>query len=187
MFSLETIGYYSSVRGSQQYPGRVSPGCCFRMPETSSVSWQTSLHVGCWRRRRGVQTPTKFPSEGAAAPVGIPGVGWSDHWSFWQEGYEAVMITDTARIRIIVRRPTHPSSSKNRPDSHYPCSGFGGPVTAPRTPRTPRTCRTCRTRRTCRTPTPRLPNLSGSPPADSRHQRAAHPECTLQTCSRQSR
>jgi hypothetical protein len=27
------------------------------------------------------------------------GVGWSDHWSFWQEGYQAVMITDTAPFR----------------------------------------------------------------------------------------
>ncbi|MHB8655512.1 MAG: M28 family peptidase [Terriglobia bacterium] len=26
----------------------------------------------------------------------MPGIGLSDHWSFWQEGYPAVMITDTA-------------------------------------------------------------------------------------------
>ncbi len=29
----------------------------------------------------------------------IPGVDWSDHWSFWREGYPAVMITDTAFYR----------------------------------------------------------------------------------------
>ena len=39
-----------------------------------------------------------FPSEGAA-PSGLPGVGWSDHWSFWQEGYPGVMVTDTAPFR----------------------------------------------------------------------------------------
>ena len=27
------------------------------------------------------------------------GVHWSDHWSFWQAGYPAVMITDTALFR----------------------------------------------------------------------------------------
>jgi hypothetical protein len=34
-----------------------------------------------------------------AAPAGVPGIGWSDHWSFWQQGYPAVMITDTAPYR----------------------------------------------------------------------------------------
>lgn len=27
------------------------------------------------------------------------GVAWSDHWSFWKEGYPAVMVTDTAPNR----------------------------------------------------------------------------------------
>jgi hypothetical protein len=26
-------------------------------------------------------------------------VAWSDHWSFWQEGYPAIMVTDTAPYR----------------------------------------------------------------------------------------
>jgi len=29
----------------------------------------------------------------------IQGVGWSDHWSFWQEGFPAVMLTDTRTFR----------------------------------------------------------------------------------------
>jgi Zn-dependent M28 family amino/carboxypeptidase len=29
----------------------------------------------------------------------LPGVGWSDHWAFWQAGYPAVMVTDTALFR----------------------------------------------------------------------------------------
>ena len=41
----------------------------------------------------------EFPSEGAAAPAFLPGVDWSDHWSFWQEGYPALMVTDTAPYR----------------------------------------------------------------------------------------
>ena len=32
-------------------------------------------------------------------PNFIPGVGWSDHWSFWQAGYPALMVTDTAPFR----------------------------------------------------------------------------------------
>ena len=42
---------------------------------------------------------TAFPSEGVAAPGWIKGVGWSDHASFWQAGYPAIMITDTAFFR----------------------------------------------------------------------------------------
>src|SRR5262249_56234862 len=37
--------------------------------------------------------------ESAALPDWVQGVGWSDHWSFWQEGYAAVMVTDTATFR----------------------------------------------------------------------------------------
>jgi len=40
-----------------------------------------------------------FPSEGAALPGSITGIGWSDHWSFWQAGYPALMVTDTAPFR----------------------------------------------------------------------------------------
>jgi len=29
-------------------------------------------------------------------PVWVAGVAWSDQWSFWREGYPAVMVTDTA-------------------------------------------------------------------------------------------
>ena len=29
----------------------------------------------------------------------MPGVGWSDHWAFWQVGYPALMVTDTAPFR----------------------------------------------------------------------------------------
>lgn len=40
-----------------------------------------------------------MPSQGAALPGILPGVGWSDHWSFWQEGYRAIMVTCTANYR----------------------------------------------------------------------------------------
>ena len=45
--------------------------------------------------------PARGGSWGAleAPPAEWPGVGWSDHWSFWQENYQAIMITDTAVFR----------------------------------------------------------------------------------------
>jgi hypothetical protein len=33
------------------------------------------------------------------APVALAGIDFSDHWSFWQHGLPAVMVTDTAFFR----------------------------------------------------------------------------------------
>jgi hypothetical protein len=41
----------------------------------------------------------------------IPGIGWSDHWAFWEEGFPAVMVTDTALFRY----PAYHSNA-DRPD-----------------------------------------------------------------------
>ena len=48
---------------------------------------------------RTFRAHAKFPSEGGAMPESLPGIGWSDHWSFSQVGYPALMITDTAPFR----------------------------------------------------------------------------------------
>jgi Zn-dependent M28 family amino/carboxypeptidase len=42
---------------------------------------------------------SNFPSEYLAAPSIVPGVSWSDHLSFWNAGYRALMVTDTAFYR----------------------------------------------------------------------------------------
>ena len=51
------------------------------------------------RAVRRFRESARFPSEGIAGPPALPGVGWSDHRSFWQEGYPAIMIPDTAVFR----------------------------------------------------------------------------------------
>lgn len=40
-----------------------------------------------------------YPAESAALPFWLPGVAWSDHFSFWMVGYPALMVTDTAFYR----------------------------------------------------------------------------------------
>jgi len=49
--------------------------------------------VGPFRRH------TAFPTIGGTAPDQFAGIGWSDHWSFANVGYPAIMITDTALFR----------------------------------------------------------------------------------------
>lgn len=98
MLTPETIGYYSEERRSQRYP----PPLNFFYPSRGNFI----AVVGNWRSRalvrKAVQTfrdTTTFPSEGAALPGWIPGVGWSDHWAFWRQGYPGIMFTDTAPFR----------------------------------------------------------------------------------------
>jgi len=98
MISLETIGCYSDVEGSQKYP---MPFNQFFPKIGNFIGF-----CGCWASREFVKrvtasfrAGTQFPSEGLAAPDWIPGIGWSDHWSFSKVGYPALMATDTAPYR----------------------------------------------------------------------------------------
>jgi len=98
MLSLETIGYYSDEPGSQKYPfpfNMVYPSTGNFIGFVSNLSSRKILHTALASFRKNCE----FPSQGGAVPEIIPGIGWSDHRSFWQCGYPAIMITDTAPYR----------------------------------------------------------------------------------------
>jgi hypothetical protein len=98
MLSLETMGYYRDGADTQAYPFPLSlfyPDVGDFIAIVGDLSSRALVH----RVVEDFSATTPFPSEGAALPGSIPGVGWSDHWSFWQHGYPAVMITDTAPFR----------------------------------------------------------------------------------------
>lgn len=98
MVALETMGYYSDDKGSQQYPAPIA----MLYPDVGNFIGFVS-NVGSARlltkARRAFRARTAFPLEAAAVPAAVPGVGWSDHWSFWEAGYSAFMVTDTAPFR----------------------------------------------------------------------------------------
>jgi hypothetical protein len=98
MLSLETIGYYSDEPESQRYPVGFHPGF---PTEGNYLGFVSDIKSAPLLRRvvKHFRAATSLPSQGAAAPSSIPGVGWSDHWSFWQYGYRGVMVTDTAPYR----------------------------------------------------------------------------------------
>jgi Zn-dependent M28 family amino/carboxypeptidase len=98
MLALEMLGCYSDKKGSQQYPplfGLLYPDkgnfIAFVGDEGSRKLVRKTVRL--------FRDSTQFPSEGIAAPGDLEGVAWSDHWSFWQKGYPAIMITDTALFR----------------------------------------------------------------------------------------
>ena len=39
-------------------------------------------------------------------------IGWSDDWSFWQQGYPALMVTDTAPFRYAWYHTAHDTPDK---------------------------------------------------------------------------
>lgn len=98
MIALEMLGYYSEKEGSQRYPFPLS----LFYPSTGNFIGFVGNYSNRELVRRTIGEFRKhatIPSEGAAPPGMLTGVGWSDHWSFWQEGYPAIMVTNTAMMR----------------------------------------------------------------------------------------
>ncbi len=98
MLSLETIGYYRDEPNSQHYPplfGLFYPDIGNFIGFVSNLRSRALLGqvVDAFR------AASDFPAERVATFGWIPGVDWSDHWSFWRERIPAVMITDTAPYR----------------------------------------------------------------------------------------
>ncbi|MBC8870168.1 MAG: M28 family peptidase [Planctomycetes bacterium] len=98
MLCLETIGYFSDEEDSQKYPLPFS----LYYPSTGNfIAFVANADSASLVKNvaESFRRHAKFPSEGCALPERVTGVGWSDHWSFWQEGYQALMVTDTAPFR----------------------------------------------------------------------------------------
>jgi hypothetical protein len=99
MLSLETLGFFTDEPGSQSYPVR-GLGLLYGdrgnyvgfVGDVASRDLVREV-VGVFREH------ARIPSHGIALWDGVPGVGWSDHWAFWQCGYRALMVTDTAPFR----------------------------------------------------------------------------------------
>lgn len=106
--SLETIGMYSETEGSQKYPEGFRS---FYPSKGNFIAFvgDLSSHALVRQAVGSFRAASRFPSEGSSAPGWIQGVGWSDHWSFWQEGYRGIMVTDTAPFR---NRNYHEPSDK---------------------------------------------------------------------------
>lgn len=106
MMSLESLGYYQPQENSQKYPFPVG---LFYPTRGDFVAF-----VGRTKDRALVRQCVKtfrdqvqFPCEGGALPGALPGIGWSDHWAFWQVDYPAVMATDTAPFRSAYYHTDH--------------------------------------------------------------------------------
>jgi hypothetical protein len=97
MLSVETIGYCCENRGSQWlslfgllYPSRGNFVLLVANIASKRLLGQCS---DSFRRHADIRCET------AALPSFVPGARSSDQWSFWKEGFPALMVTDTAPLR----------------------------------------------------------------------------------------
>lgn len=98
MLSLESLGYYDPSPGAQRYPPALSPF----FPATGDfIAFAGNLGSRALVKRcaNAFRAHGAMHAESAALPELIPQTGWSDQWSFWQFGWKAIMVTDTALFR----------------------------------------------------------------------------------------
>ncbi|HZG51328.1 MAG TPA: M28 family peptidase [Pyrinomonadaceae bacterium] len=99
MLSLEMIGYFSDQPDSQQYP--VSVLKAFYPSRGNFIAVIGKIDQGHLVRRvkKAMMAASPLAVSSINAPRSIPGVDFSDHLNYWNEGYDALMITDTAFYR----------------------------------------------------------------------------------------
>jgi Zn-dependent M28 family amino/carboxypeptidase len=118
MLCLECLGVYSDEPNSQYIPiqlerypralvDQVFPDTANFIAFCSNIDSYPLLRQCVMEFRE----TTLFPSEAIATSKKVIGISWSDHWSFWNEGYSAIMITDTAFLRY-----NHYHNSSDTPD-----------------------------------------------------------------------
>ncbi len=98
VLSLETMGYFTDEPNSQKYPPLLAalyPSTGNFIGVVSDIKSRPLLMQVAKRLKRNCEVDV----QSASLPGDLQGVGWSDHWSFWQEGYAGVMVTDTALFR----------------------------------------------------------------------------------------
>ena len=95
---LEMLGFYSEKLFSQKYLPLLGPFYPNRANFITIVGNFPSRKI-VKDLYKGFKAGSTFPVERIVAPSAIPGIYFSDHWSFWKAGYRAVMITDTAYLR----------------------------------------------------------------------------------------
>jgi hypothetical protein len=98
MISLEMIGYFSETKNSQGFP---SPLLKLFYPSRGNFILVVDRLFSNRARevKKWMNAASDLPVYSINAPAIIPGVDFSDHLSFWQQGYPAVMVTDTAFYR----------------------------------------------------------------------------------------
>jgi Zn-dependent M28 family amino/carboxypeptidase len=102
MLCLEMVGFYSTRKGSQRVPATIPrmlhPAFPQRGDFLAAVANVRSWRL-LWPFRRGFKRAVRFPLFSIALPETIAEIRLSDNSSFWDQGYPALMLTDTSFLR----------------------------------------------------------------------------------------
>ncbi|MBI5050755.1 MAG: M28 family peptidase [Nitrospirae bacterium] len=99
MICLEMIGYFTDSPNSQYFPFSFLR---WLYPDKGSfIIFVSNLRSKNFliRLRDAFKKGTDLPAESISTLSIVPGIDFSDHRSFWEFGYDAVMVTDTAFYR----------------------------------------------------------------------------------------
>jgi Zn-dependent M28 family amino/carboxypeptidase len=102
MLCLEMVGYYKNGPGSQQVPPAIPRIFHGVLPKQGNflAAVGNLRSVRLLRRfRRGFKRAVRFPLFSIALPEAIREIRFSDNSSFWDQGYPALMLTDTSFYR----------------------------------------------------------------------------------------
>lgn len=116
MLSLEMIGYFSDAPDSQSYP---LPGMEMFYPgkgDFISVVGRLQESSAARRVKALMSGATALPVRSINSLAAIPGLDFSDHRNYWAEGFNAIMITDTA----FYRNPNYHQASDTADTLDYP-------------------------------------------------------------------
>jgi Zn-dependent M28 family amino/carboxypeptidase len=102
MLCLEMVGYYSTEPRSQKVPATI-PRVFHPLFPRRGDFLAAVANLRSWRLlrkfRRGFKRAVKFPLFSIALPEVIQEIRRSDNSSFWDQGYKALMLTDTSFLR----------------------------------------------------------------------------------------
>ena len=96
MVALEMIGCFRDEPWSQQYPIPLLYAIYPIRGNYIAVVGNLEQRGLIRALKCGMQRATDLPVWSASLPRQMPGVDFSDHRSYWEFGYPAVMVTDTA-------------------------------------------------------------------------------------------
>lgn len=96
---LEMIGRYSNAPGSQRYPSVLMKPFYPSQGNFAAVVGRFGDIRLTRRVKASMKAATPLPVRSINGPRWIPGLDFSDHHPYWDLGFSAVMITDTAFYR----------------------------------------------------------------------------------------
>jgi Zn-dependent M28 family amino/carboxypeptidase len=99
MIALEMIGFFRDEPGTQRYPSQVLSWTYPSRGNFIGVVGNLGSAMLVRKVAHAMRGASAVPVEALASPRFVTGVDFSDHASYWDAGYDAVMITDTAFFR----------------------------------------------------------------------------------------